>query len=81
VSQDREVTTPLSPSPFKSELNDAVGIILFEARGVDHPRGLRARHKYRNTGRQRCLRTLTLFCVAQVADVVIEASMRVLFSR
>ena len=27
MSQDREVTTPLSTSPFKSGLNDAVGIV------------------------------------------------------
>ena len=26
MSQDREVTTPLSTSPFKSGLNDAVGL-------------------------------------------------------
>ena len=26
MSQDREVTTPLSTSTFKSELNDAVGL-------------------------------------------------------
>jgi len=30
VSQDRAVTTPLSTGTFESELNDAVGLILFQ---------------------------------------------------
>ena len=37
VSQDREVTTPLSIGTFESELNDAVGIMAMELRVLLDP--------------------------------------------